>query len=295
MSELAVSRRTNFRRKSLPVLAFAVPAFTTIIPGWNQWVIENAMVPLGQPPALLMWSIAGLICIWWYRGGQWITKVDELTAANTKQVTELTAANTKQVTELTAANTKQVTELTAANTERVQALEDNLRVLTAEKEYLESKLAAPHGDDQHCFDLLLPQIAPEIGQLSWLDLGKFSGRSWSKIDLDKAIELRDGNRLLTFHDGEMQNAYKELREAMRAFISGLGDHAHSHMAMPSRNDLRISIKYDESADATAEKLLELAAAVLRARDKFIAAGKAKNFNLAALYTASQSNANGASK
>lgn len=281
MSELAVSRRTNFRRKSLPVLAFAVPAFTTIIPGWNQWVIDNAMVPLGQHPALLMWSIAALICVWWYRGGQWSTKVDELTAANTKKVTELTAAHAEQVT-----------ELTAANTERVQTLEGNLRALAEEKEYLESKLAAPHGDDQHCFDLLLPQIAPEIGQLSWLDLAKFSGRSWNRGDVDKVIELRDGNRQLTFRDGDMQNAYEELREALRVLISGLGDHEHSFIALPGRFELRASIKHDEFADAKVEKLLELAAAVLRARDKFIAAGKAKNFNLAALYTAS---ANGVAK
>ncbi|WP_158171049.1 hypothetical protein [Rhodococcus sp. JT-3] len=167
----------------------------------------------------------------------------------------------------------------------------NLKALNS---HLENRLSAPHVDDQHCFDLLLPQIAPETGQLSWLDLGKFSGRSWSKLDLDKIKDLLDDNRLLTFRDKDLQKAYETLRDSLRAFISGLGDHAGPHLLFPNQGDLRTSIKYDEFTDSVAEELHELSNTVLRARDDFIAIGKAKNFSLAALHAGARAPRDGAS-
>lgn len=207
-----------------------------------------------------------------------------LKSEHANAVQELKSQNTSAIQKLELKHSTVVRELNDERSRENSRLQQVLDGLTEQNQKLEAKLARPHGDDQHCFDLLLPQLAEGTGQLAWLDVGKFSGKSWFSSDVEKIIDLIDNNRQIKFDDADVEAARKQLFEVMRVFLRDLGDMGGQTVVLPDKT-MQTYIRKSESIDShpDQQRLRDESDAILEARNRFIDVGKSRGFSIAKMF------------
>ncbi|MDZ7914285.1 MAG: hypothetical protein U5O16_20985 [Rhodococcus sp. (in: high G+C Gram-positive bacteria)] len=295
MSSSTVSRWTTFRRKVLPFLVFLIPVATTLAPGWNQWVIDDVMTPLGEHPAVLLWVLGAMVCFWWFREGVWGDRIDHLNSEHDAAVRLLETDHRSEVARIGHANDAElmrrklahdgaIADQNVAHRAELARIggehQRSLSGLTDQIHTLERELAKPNEDDQYFFDRLAPYVRPGGGALGWLDVGTFTGKMWTDNNVYKVIELIDAAELVTFHDTNVEDARRNMVIALNQFVSDLGQLTGKQEQLFG-GGFKHWIKRAESVESEPDRgrLNEQAAKACDARDRFIASGRLAGFSM----------------